>query len=258
MNIGDIMEGKKTFLERKAGILKRKLGNSESFTVSNAEEVLRGKKSTLYWILWSLAEKGYIQRIGKGLYSFYKKDRKIHPILSRLAERTWSILSEAGYEFFISGLDILSVFMEHIPETFPVLLFVGQHSKDEIVEELSKNNLNIASDANFSLITRHFSSAKEFVLLYPTVEFTYSENGLASFEKAFVDIYYEVTRNKYPLSIQELARIYINMKRRIPLDTKRLTKIASRRNIHQDIRYIVESRFITEGALKLAEIIHGI
>ncbi|MEA2014963.1 MAG: hypothetical protein U9N38_06650, partial [Thermodesulfobacteriota bacterium] len=83
----------------------------------------------------------------------------------------------------------------------------------------------------------------------------YSENGLASFEKAFVDLYYEVTRRKYPLSVQELVRIYINMKRRTSLNTNRLVKAASRRNIHYDIRYIVEHGAITEHAREFVKIL---
>ena len=46
----------------------------------------------------------------------------------------------------------------------------------------------------------------------------------------------------YPLSIQELVRIYLNMRRRMSLNTNRMVKIASRRNIQQDIRHIVEHR----------------
>jgi len=90
----------------------------------------------------------------------------------------------------------------------------------------------------------------ELALLIPTQEFTYAANGLATVEKAFVDLYYEVSRRDYPLSIQELVRIYLNMRRRMSLNTNRMVKIASRRNIQQDIRYIVEHDAITDAAME--------
>jgi hypothetical protein len=97
------------------------------------------------------------------------------------------------------------------------------------------------------------SSVGELALLIPTQEFAYAANGLASVEKAFVDLYYEVSRRNYPLSIQELVRIYLNMRRRMFLNTNRMVKIASRRNIQQDIRYIVAHDAITDAAMEFVD-----
>jgi hypothetical protein len=142
--------------------------------------------------------------------------------------------------------------MDHVPETYPVLLFVEKYSTDEIIDILSKNRIDALSHIKMKDYTaiRRMSSVAELVLLIPTQEFSYAKNGLASFEKAFVDIYYEVSRRDYPLPIQELVRIYLNMKRRISLNTNRMVKIASRRNIQQDIRYIVEHDAITDAAIE--------
>lgn len=243
---------KKGNLLQKAERLRNKLSNFDSFNVGTAKEILGEKKSTLYWSLWNLAKKGYIRRIGKGLYSFQKKDTKIKPIISTLAKKAWSTLNESGSQFFISGLDILSIFAEHVPEYFPVLLFIDKYSQDDVISILSKNNLPFNTTSDYNTIN------KEFIVMHTTNEFNYSQNGLASFEKAFVDLYYEITRNKYPLSLQELAKIFLNMKRRISLNTSRLIKIASRRNIHYDIRYIVENEYITEKAMQFAKSIHGL
>ena len=244
-------------LEKKLNIILNELSGKDSFTIADVESVLGDKKRTIYWTLWNLTQKGYLHKIGKGLYSLHKKEKNIAPILSPLASKILRILQESGYQFFISGLDILSVFMEHIPESYPVLLFVSRYSIDEVHDLLSRKQYDaviLADIKNYEPV-RKVSSVKELVLLYQTNEFSYAEKGLASFEKAFVDIYYEVTRRQYPLSLQELARIYGNMKRRIPLDTQRMIKIASRRNIHYDIRYIVESNVISGEAHKFAELL---
>ena len=160
------------------------------------------------------------------------------------------------YEFFISGLDILSIFMEHVPETYPFLLYGNRYSLDEISKLLSKNNIAVVHrDIRKYQSMRQIPMLKDMVLLYPTNEFSYAKNGLASFEKSFVDTYYEVTRRKYPLPLQELARIFMNMKRRSSLDTNRLIKIASWRRIDYDIRYIVERDFISDKAIEFVTLL---
>ncbi len=95
------------------------------------------------------------------------------------------------------------------------------------------------------------------VILYTTEDFQYSSEGLASIEKAFADLYFAITRNGYPLSLQELVRIYQNLSRLGNIDKKKLITVASRRNIQYDIRFIVENRFITDSAIELEKYLEG-
>jgi hypothetical protein len=244
-------------LNNKLLAIRNKLAHRDSFTIADIGSILEEKKTTLYWTIWNLAQKGYIQKIGKGLYSFQRKDQNVQPLPSSLGNNILQILHESGYEFFISGLDVLSVFMDHVPESYTVLLYGSKYSFDEINDLLTKNNIVVVPYLGMqgSRSIRQATSLSSLVLLYATNEFSYAKNGLASFEKAFVDLYYEVTRREYPLSLQELARIYANMQRRISLDTNRLIKIASRRSIHYDVRYIVENGFISEKALEFANLL---
>jgi len=246
-------------LEDKAALLREQFQDKPDFTIPDAASVLQEKQSTLYWTLHKLTQNGYISRTGQGLYSFQnRKAESIQPILSRLASRILDVLRETGHDFFISGLDILTGFVDHVPETYPVLLFAGKSDADEVADILSRNKIDVVPYTNikdYSAI-RRMSSVGELALLIPTQEFAYAANGLATFEKAFVDLYYEVSRRDYPLSIQELVRIYLNMRRRMSLNTNRMVKIASRRNIHQDIRHIVESDAITNTSREFAQILN--
>jgi len=244
-------------LEDKAALLRERFQDKPDFTISDAASVLQEKQSTLYWTLHKLTQGGYISRTGQGLYSFQNRGAEsIQPILSTLASRILNVLGETGHDFFISGLDILTVFMDHVPETYPVLLFAGKSDAEEVADILSRNKIDVVPYTNikdyYSTI-RRMSSVGELVLLIPTQEFAYAANGLATFEKAFIDLYYEVSRRDYPLSIQELVRIYLNMRRRMSLNTNRMVKIASRRNIQQDIRYIVEHDAITATAMEFVD-----
>jgi hypothetical protein len=249
------MKSEKLTLEKKAALIKEKLRGKTSFTVADVRAILDEKDTTLNWTIWNLTQSGYFNRIGKGAYTFEKKEKNVRPILSGLAQKVLSVLQESGQDFFISGLDILSIFMEHVPESYPVLLFVDKSALENTQDILSKNQIDIISNTSFREYRpiRQMASVNEITLMIPTREFSYSEKGLASFEKAFIDLYYEVTRRDYPLPVQELARIYLNMERRLPLNTNRLIKIASRRNIHQDIRYIVERDQISEKAFTFVD-----
>ena len=181
----------------------------------------------------------------------FKKELRLQPIVSPLAKKSPPSFAREWLSILISGLDILSIFMEHVPESYPVMLFfLNKESIEDVQGILSRNNIDsvVSTEVKNYQAIKQLSSVSEVVLIYHTNEFGYSENGIASFEKAFVDLYYEVTRRDYSLSIQELVRIYKNMRRRISLDTQRLIKIASRRHIHYDIRYIVESNLISEEA----------
>lgn len=250
-------QGKRSSHE-KAELLRNQFQDKPAFTIADAATILDEKQSTLYWTLYNLTRNDYIYRIGQGLYSFQTKgEGVIAPILSNLADSILTILRETGHDFFISGLDILAVFMEHVPESYPVLLFVEKAGMDEIADILFRNQVDVVpyiNIQNYSAI-RQMSSVDELALLIPTQEFAYATDGLASFEKAFVDLYYEVSRRDYPLPVQELVRIYLNMRRRIALNTNRMVKIASRRNIHPDIRYIVESDAITDAAIEFVHIL---
>lgn len=248
------MKAKGMNLEGKLKLLIKEFGGKNSFTVADAGEALKEKKSTLYWSLWKLVDEGYIWRIRRGVYSF-TSGAKIRPIFSSLGKKVFRTLGESGYRFFISGLDVLLVFMEHLPESYPVLVFVDKNSVKEVNELLTEKGLDPITYSEVKSYSgiRRLSSISEVVLLNGTNEFKYSEKGVASFEKAFVDLYFEVSRRDYPLSIQELIRIYLNMKRRIYLDKKRLIKIASRRSIHSDIRYLVNHENISEAAHKFVD-----
>ena len=168
-------------LEDKAALLRKRFQNKPDFTISDAASILQEKQSTLYWTLYKLTQSSYISHTGQGLYSFQNKLAKsIQPILSKLANRILNILRETGHDFFISGLDILTVFMDHIPETYPVLLFSEKSATDEVADILSRNKIDVVSYTyiqDYSAI-RRMSSVGELALLIPTQEFAYVPDSL--------------------------------------------------------------------------------
>ena len=65
-------------------------------------------------------------------------------------------------------------------------------------------------------------------------------NGLASLERALVDLYFETTRDKIPFPKEEVGRIFLNVLRKEPISYSRLIGFANRRGIGKEIRAILE------------------
>ncbi len=252
------MENNKA-LDQKYQEILEVLGEQATFYVEDLQNVFPDmKKSSLYWNISKLVEEGYLRRIRNGVYSFNEWKGKKTVILSQTAEKAMNILDETGFEYYISGLDILQKYMLHVPEQYPVIVYIQKESKEEIVNVLNERRYEIIEPLKLREryeTSRYSRQNDEAVVLYVTENFEDGENGLATIEKAFVDLYYAVTRNGYPLALQELVRIYENLIRLGNIDKKRMISIAAKRGIHYDIRFIAEAKYITEKAREFVDIL---
>ena len=253
------MEDRKSALAKKFDIIKNVFGGKSFFKVEDAQNVLKLKKATLYWDLSSMVEQGYLIRVGKGKYTLNQNAMDDKPLTSLLATKINNILQETGFQYYISGIDILLKHMQHVPDRYPIMLFVDKYSRDEIENVLLKNNIHaiFSNELKSGGTIVKLSTINDIVILYETGKFEYASEGFASNEKAFVDLYYEVTRQEFPLPLQELARIYSHMVIRGVIDKKKLIQAAYDRNAHYDIRFIVESKHINEAAFKFVDMIRG-
>lgn len=248
-----------TALEKKYQKIVEVFGNQTNFYVDEVWQIFpEMKKSTLYWNLSKLVEKGYIKRLRNGMYAFNEWRGKKAVSLSRPTEYVKEFLDETGFDYYISGLDILAKYMQHVPEQYPVIVFIEKGAKEEIYENLTLKGIEVIEPTQIKKRYENaiFSGNNSIqVVLYLTENFSYNEDGLATTEKAFIDLYFAVSRNDYPLSLQELVRIYQNLCRLGNIDKKKMITVATKRNIQCDIRFIVESGFITEQAIEFVEIL---
>ena len=246
-------------IEIKFKKLQESLSEQQTFTMGDVEYIFQEySKATLYWFVSELVKLGYVKRLRRGTFAFNEWMGKKNISISLEAEKLSGILSETGFNYYISGLDILAKYMHHVPEQYPIMLFAEKVGKDEIKTVLKENGFLVFEPTE--LKTRYEDAVyagrdETQVVVYQTDNFEYENDGLATLEKAFVDTYFSVTRNDYPLALQELVRIYENMIRTGNIDLRKTITIASRRSIQYDIRYIVESRYITDEAQKFVEIL---
>ena len=249
------MEPKRT-LEDKYNLIKQEIGENSIVYFDDIKQLFPEKnKSSLYWDVSKMVDKGYLLRERNGVYKVNENKNKMSVQISSDAQKALDILNETGFNFFISGVDILTKYLHHIPESYPIIIFIEKYSIDEIFKVLTDNSFYVVKSAK-SLIGHealNFSDIKRIVILNETESFVFTANRFASTEKAFLDLYYEITRNGYPLALQELVRVYQNIVRNGAIDKKKLIKTAYARNMQYDIRFIVESKYITNSAVEFVE-----
>jgi hypothetical protein len=253
------MEVQMSAIEKKYEKLKSALGYKRFFKIEDALDVLKIKKSTLYWDLNKMVDQGYLIRIGRGKYTLNQNTKSDKPIISRFVTKINKILQETGFQYYISGIDVLLKYMQHVPDSYPVMLFADKYSKEEIEDALLKDYIHIisANELKFSSTIIKLNKLNDLVIIYETKSFKFSTESFASYEKAFVDLYFEVTRHDFPLPLQELVRIYSDMEIQGVIDKKKLIQAAYDRGIHYDIRLIVENKHINKAAFKFVDLIKG-
>jgi len=253
------MEQIKRALDIKYDRLSESLKLKYSFTVEDAQIAWGSKKSTTYWDLHKLVETGRLNRIQNGIYSFAKRSSVDTLIPSGFAGRIQRILQESGFLYYISGVDVLLRFMQHIPDQYPVILFADKLAVDEISNLLVEDGMIVISGKESKtaqeLLNRN--RMENVVLLYKTQNFSYSLDGFATNEKAFVDLYFEMTRRSYPLAMQELARMYLTMMEQGELHRGKLLQAAHERSIRSEMILMIDAKQINPSAFKLAEMIQG-
>lgn len=246
-------------LEKKYNAIEEKLREQTTFYMEDVQAIFPDmKQSSIYWNLSKMVEAGYLKRVRTGVYAFNEWKGKTKIALTEDIKRVQEILDESGFGYFISGLDVLQRFMQHVPEQYPMLLFVEKSAHDEIINYLLDGGFAVVKPSG---IRQQYEDAilagieKKQIILYDTENFDYENDGIATIEKAFVDLYFSITRNGYPLSLQELVRVYQNLVRLGNIDKKKLITVSTKRNLQSDIRLIVETPYITEEAMQFAMIL---
>lgn len=246
-------------LEKKYNAIEEKLREQTTFYMEDVQAIFPDmKQSSIYWNLSKMVEAGYLKRVRTGVYAFNEWKGKTKIALTEDIKRVQEILDESGFGYFISGLDVLQRFMQHVPEQYSMLLFVEKSAHDEIINYLLDGGFAVVKP---SRIRQQYEDAilagieKKQIIVYDTENFDYENDGIATIEKAFVDLYFSITRNGYPLSLQELVRVYQNLVRLGNIDKKKLITVSTKRNLQSDIRLIVETPYITEEAMQFAMIL---
>lgn len=167
-------------------------------------------QKTVSWHLNQEVMKGNIRKAGHGVYEIgkhipEKEERQLN--IPELSKTVYECLVQSGYDFYLSGLDCMNGLGFKVDGQYPVIICVRKDSLKDIQLLLMREfDLAITEEEKDLLSDENLRRRIQFVVLRSN-DFTLQKEHFAFKEKAFVDLYYAVTRLEYPLDISELPHV---------------------------------------------------
>ena len=195
--------------------------------------------------LKKLINSNKIHKIGRNLYSFKTFEKEPIINISPEIENIRRKLNDKGINFLITGGGILQGYVNLIPKSIINLIYVVRGSGEDakILIEKATNKMCLLNPDKKSIrnLISHYGG--EIFILREVGESSleYNIDGIATIEKALVDLYFEVTHKKISFSESELAHIIKEVLEKTKIDYTKLLRAASRRNIESDFLQILKA-----------------
>jgi hypothetical protein len=219
----------------------------------------RYSKGTVYRVLHDLVKTGMVERLGRGIYRVHVhevpitdrmtlSDRvvvKLIPGSSKIARKS---LRDKGIEFMITGAPLFYHYIHNLPKRLMELVYVTKGAGELAVFTLREAGLRALlnpTSKEISLALENFPE-RDFFIVREFSELLGNIDGMASLERALVDLYFEATRGKTPFPEEEVGRIFLRVLKNEPISHSRLLMFASRRGIKKEIEAVLE--FLGPGA----------
>jgi hypothetical protein len=201
-------------------------------------------KEEIIKLLNKLIRKEKIFTVGRNLYTLQSigKEPVIH--LSEEVEKIRKILNDNSINYIITGLDILKEYVNLIPKRMIHLIYVVKGSGElakNIIEK--KTNRICVLNPIRTEIRNIFSHYGDDIIVLREVgesSIEYHNQGIASLEKAIVDLYFETTRKRIPFSNPELVNILKNIFLGTKIEYTKLIRAATRRNMNAEFVLILK------------------
>lgn len=246
---------KKTIDERFLIKLKDYFKHGEQFEIKRIYSIFPDmNRKTISWRLHKLVQQGKLYRAGIGYYTLDRVEKHSaagYNYFQKVSREIYEKAMEFGYDFYITGMDALVGEIHHIPEQFPTLMVVEKKGLDEIKEALNKKGYFVLSEQEEHYLQNETLGNKVQVILLKGKDFSFAIDNIANKEKAFVDLYYAVTRLGYALSVPELLRIFESMQRNKSIATLVMKKAAKDRGIATEINWMLD---LSKMTLKTKEV----
>lgn len=149
-------------------------------------------------------------------------------------------LIEYGYDFYITGLDAITGELLHMPENYPTIIAGKKEYLNEIADEIRSLDYIVITEKDTHMLNMEHLRNNIDVLLIMANDLTLSKDGVALKEKGFLDLYYAITKLDYGFPIQELVRIFDNMKRNKSIAKAVMKKGAKELKISSDIDWLLD------------------
>ena len=171
----------------------KEFANSREMSVSRA-----------YAILNKLIGEGKVVRLASNLYKFSEKSTE--PKLNRDLEKIKETLWTKGFNFSFTGMSVLEKYIHHIPYSVIYHIYIKKGSGDSIKAEIKRRDIALLLDPSYDEVVTLIEEGKvnEILVIRENNYLALSKEGVSSYEKALIDLYFEVTRGKIPFMKSEL------------------------------------------------------
>lgn len=207
------------------------------FTVREACRILGVRKSKAYLVLGGLMESGKVVRIARGIYGFSKAGKIVlSPDIDGIRER---LLSRMTRRFKFTALSVLERFIHHVPRVLIYHLFVEPGSADDFSDEIREADpelMVLVGPKKSELMLLLDKTAVNKVMVILESSYFYSSNdGMASPESAFVDLYFEVTRDRVPFMRTDLEEMLKLLAHDSMINYSTLLRYAHERGLREEM-----------------------
>jgi len=234
--------------------------HNKPFSVEEAAKALKKEKAysknAVYQVLHELAKKGFLVRLGRGIYSASDKhigigegvtlsNKVTVEVTSEALKKAEEILEKKGIEFMVTGPSTLARFHHHLPRRQIHLIYVIDGAGEFATKSLEEANLHTIHNPSRDEVEMALEVFKErdIVVIREFAKLEGNINGKACLERALVDTYFEATRHRIPYSEQEVGRIITSVFRSERVDIAHLFRLASRRGIKSEFKSITKEFF---------------
>ena len=168
--------------------------------------------STVSWHLNKMSKQAAIEQVSHGVWrlknavcSSFPEERLLR--LQSLSRTAYSLLKDAGYFFYLSGLDALNGSGLDVNGSFPVIVCVEKNRVNDTRMLLMRES-DFAVTENDTMLSGDISLRDKIrYIVLETKAKELSQDNFAIAEKAFVDLYWAITRLDYPVEITNLPGI---------------------------------------------------
>ena len=222
------------------------------FTVEDARRLGRYSPNVTNRLLGELVKENRLVRIGRGIYTAdtsYASPKRgaLESALPPTARKIVRILSEGHLDFMLTGMSVLLPFAHLLPYRLTHSVYVMPGDGERASELLNgagiKSILNPKSAEEVSLALSLVDG--DLVVIRETKGLTGRVGHIASVERALVDLYFEASRDKIPMSLTEVGRILRNAMAHGGIDAPRATKLAAWHHMDREMRGVL----VAEGLI---------
>lgn len=195
------------------------------------------KKSKLYELFNELIKENKLIKISEGTYKLRKSEIDISEEIISLSEKLKKTITR---KFKFTALSILFNLIHHTPYSVAYTIYVEKGSGEDFKDAISRMNtdfLVLLEPKKEDILLIINETRKNKVLVIRENNYFYGkEYGIAYPDTAFVDLYFEVSRDKIPFMKSDLREILKELILKDLINYSRIMRYAHERKLTDEIK----------------------